>query len=121
PARFPPPVEVRGLTDRLGGAVRGAGHFRGVTTVVTKLLNIVSPDVAYFGQKDAQQSIVIRRLVEDLNINVRIEACPTVREPDGLAMSSRNAHLNSEERARALAMPHALAAAAAAVTGGERS
>jgi pantoate--beta-alanine ligase len=121
PTGFSTSVEVLGLTDRLEGAVRGAGHFRGVTTVVTKLLNIVSPDVAYFGQKDAQQAIVIRRLIEDLNMNVRIEACPTVREPDGLAMSSRNAHLNSEERARALAMPRALAAAAAAVTDGERS
>ncbi|MGA9315070.1 MAG: pantoate--beta-alanine ligase [Solirubrobacteraceae bacterium] len=121
PAGFSTSVEVLGLTDRLEGAVRGAGHFRGVTTVVTKLLNIVSPDVAYFGQKDAQQAIVIRRLVEDLNINVRIEACPTVREADGLAMSSRNAHLSSEDRAQALAMPRALAAAAAAVTDGERS
>ncbi len=121
PAGFSTSVEVLGLTDRLEGAVRGAGHFRGVTTVVTKLLNIVSPDVAYFGQKDAQQVIVIRRLVEDLNMNVRIEACPTVREADGLAMSSRNAHLSSEERAQALAMPRALAAAAAAVTDGERS
>ncbi len=121
PAGFSTSVEVLGLTDRLEGVVRGAGHFRGVTTVVTKLLNIVSPDVAYFGQKDAQQVIVIRRLVEDLNINVRIEACPTVREADGLAMSSRNAHLSSGERARALAMPRALAAATAAVKDGERS
>ncbi len=121
PTGFSTSVEVLGLTDRLEGAVRGASHFRGVTTVVTKLLNIVSPDVAYFGQKDAQQAIVIRRMVQDLNMNVRIEACPTVREPDGLAMSSRNARLNSEERARALAMPRALAAAAAAVTAGERS
>jgi pantoate--beta-alanine ligase len=121
PAGFSTSVEVHGLTDRLEGAVRGAGHFRGVTTVVTKLLNIVSPDVAYFGQKDAQQAIVIRRLVEDLNFNVRIEACPTVREADGLAMSSRNARLSREERARALAVPRALAAAAAAVTDGERS
>jgi pantoate--beta-alanine ligase len=121
PAGFSTSVEVLGLTDRLEGVVRGAGHFRGVTTVVTKLLNIVSPDVAYFGQKDAQQVIVIRRLVEDLNINVRIEACPTVREADGLAMSSRNAHLSSGERARALAMPRALAAATAAVKDGERA
>lgn len=121
PTGFSTSVEVHGLTDRLEGAVRGAGHFRGVTTVVTKLLNIVSPDVAYVGQKDAQQAIVIRRLVEDLNINVRVEACPTVREADGLAMSSRNAHLNTEERVQALAMPRALAAAAAAVADGERS
>ena len=121
PAGFSTSVEVLGLTDRLEGAVRGASHFRGVTTVVTKLLNIVSPDVAYFGQKDAQQAIVIRRMVEDLNMNVSIEACPTVREADGLAMSSRNAHLNPEERAQALAMPRALAAATAAVKDGELS
>ena len=121
PTGFSTAVEVLGLTDRMEGVVRGAAHFRGVTTVVTKLLNIVSPDVAYFGQKDAQQVIVIRRMVEDLNMDVRIEACPTVREADGLAMSSRNAHLSSEERARALAMPRALAAAAAAVADGERS
>jgi pantoate--beta-alanine ligase len=121
PAGFSTSVEVHGLTDRLEGAVRGAGHFRGVTTVVTKLLNIVSPDIAYFGQKDAQQAIVIRHMVEDLNINVRVEACPTVREADGLAMSSRNAHLSSGERAQALAMPRALAAAATAVKDGERS
>ena len=121
PAGFSTSVEVHGLTDRLEGGVRGAGHFRGVTTIVTKLLNIVAPDVAYFGQKDAQQTIVIRRMVADLNMNVRIEACPTVREADGLAMSSRNAHLKGEERAQALAMPRALAAAAAAATDGERS
>lgn len=121
PAGFSTAVEVHGLTDRLEGAVRGSAHFRGVATVVTKLLNIVSPDIAYFGEKDAQQLIVIRRLVEDLNLPVRVEACPTIREPDGLAMSSRNAHLSSEERARALALPGALAAAGAAVSGGERS
>lgn len=121
PAGFSTSVEVLGLTDRLEGAVRGAGHFRGVTTVVMKLLNIVSPDVAYFGQKDAQQAIVIRRMVEDLNMNVSIEACPTVREADGLAMSSRNAHLNPEERAQALAIPRALAAVTAAVKDGELS
>ena len=84
-------------------------------------MNIVAPDVAYFGQKDAQQTIVIRRMVADLNMNVRIEVCPTVREADGLAMSSRNAHLKGEERAQALAMPRALVAAAAAVADGERS
>ncbi|HTA13757.1 MAG TPA: pantoate--beta-alanine ligase [Solirubrobacteraceae bacterium] len=121
PAGFSTSVEVLGLTDRLEGAVRGAAHFRGVTTVVTKLLNMVAPDVAYFGQKDAQQVIVIRRLVEDLNLAVRIETCPTVREPDGLAMSSRNAHLGPEDRARAIALHHGLAAARAAVSSGERS
>ncbi|HWX87473.1 MAG TPA: pantoate--beta-alanine ligase [Solirubrobacteraceae bacterium] len=121
PAGFSTSVEVLGLTDRLEGAVRGAAHFRGVTTVVTKLLNMVGPDVAYFGQKDAQQVIVIRRLVEDLNIPVRIEAGPTMREPDGLAMSSRNVQLDYRERERALALYAALEATAAAVSTGERS
>jgi pantoate--beta-alanine ligase len=120
PAGFSTFVEVLGLTDRLEGAVRGSAHFRGVTTVVCKLLNMVAPDIAYFGQKDAQQVTVIRRMVEDLNMGVRIEACPTVREPDGLAMSSRNAHLSREERARALALHGALAAAATLVSEGER-
>jgi pantoate--beta-alanine ligase len=121
PAGFSTSVEVLGLTDRLEGAVRGSAHFRGVTTVVAKLLNMASPDVAYFGQKDAQQVIVIRRLVEDLNIPVGIEVCPTVREPDGLAMSSRNAQLSGDERSRALALHAALQATATAVCAGERS
>ena len=122
PAGFSTSVEVLGLTDRLEGAVRGSAHFRGVTTVVTKLLNMVAPDVAYFGQKDAQQVIVIRRLVADLNLPVRIEVCPTVREPDGLAMSSRNAHLSPEERTRALALHAALSSRRTAVSAaGERS
>jgi pantoate--beta-alanine ligase len=120
PNGFSTSVEVLGLTDRLEGAVRGSAHFRGVTTVVCKLLNMVAPDVAYFGQKDAQQVAVIRRLVGDLNMTVRIEACPTVRELDGLAMSSRNAHLSLEERERAPALHHALTAAAAAASKGER-
>jgi pantoate--beta-alanine ligase len=121
PAGFATSVEVLGLTDRLEGAIRGSSHFRGVTTIVTKLLNLVTPDVAYFGQKDAQQVLVIRRLVQDLNLPVRIESCPTVRDPDGLAMSSRNAHLSVAERARALALHSALTAAAAAVRDGERA
>ena len=114
-------MEVLGLTDRLEGAVRGSAHFKGVTTVVTKLLNMVSPDVAYFGQKDAQQVVVIKRLVQDLDMKVRIEACPTVREPDGLAMSSRNAHLSAAGRARALALSKALTAASMAASDGEHS
>jgi pantoate--beta-alanine ligase len=121
PSGFATTVEVLGLTERLEGAARGAEHFRGVTTVVTKLLCMALPDVAYFGQKDAQQVIVIRRLAEDLNLPVRIEALPTVREPDGVAMSSRNALLTPDERARALALPAALDAARALAATGERS
>jgi pantoate--beta-alanine ligase len=121
PEGFSTAVEVFGLTDRLEGASRGASHFRGVTTVVTKLLCMVGPDVAYFGQKDAQQVVVIRRLVADLNLPVRVEVCPTMREADGLAMSSRNALLSPEDRERALALGAALRAAAASAGKGERS
>jgi len=121
PPGFATSVEVLGLTERLEGAARGSEHFRGVTTVVTKLLCMALPDVTYFGQKDAQQVVVIRRLVEDLNLPVRIEALPTVREPDGLAMSSRNALLSAEERHRALAIPAALDAARERVIAGERA
>jgi pantoate--beta-alanine ligase len=117
---FATTVSVAGLTEPLEGATRGRGHFDGVTTIVTKLINIVSPDVAYFGQKDAQQAIVIKKLVRDLDIPVRIDVCPTVRETDGLAMSSRNAHLSAAERARAAALHRALHAAREAVAAGER-
>jgi pantoate--beta-alanine ligase len=99
---------------------RGPSHFAGVTTVVTKLFNMASPDVAYFGQKDAQQTLVLRKLVRDLDMPVRIEVCPTVRDPDGLALSSRNAYLSDAERAQALAISRALRAADAAVQAGER-
>jgi pantoate--beta-alanine ligase len=121
PSGFATAVEVLGLTDRLEGATRGAAHFRGVTTVVAKLLCMALPDVAYFGQKDAQQVVVIRRMVADLNLSARIESCPTVREPDGLAMSSRNALLSREERRRARALSTALDAARQLAKGGERS
>jgi pantoate--beta-alanine ligase len=121
PDGFATAVEVLGVSERLEGAARGSEHFRAVATVVTKLLGMAQPDRAYFGQKDAQQLAVIRRLVADLNLPVTIEALPTVREPDGLAMSSRNALLSGEERERALALPAALAAAAALSDGGERS
>jgi pantoate--beta-alanine ligase len=113
--RFATYVEVTGpLTEVLDGdpARRGPEHFRGVTTVVAKLFNLVQPDVAYFGQKDAQQAVVIRRMVRDLDFPVRIEVMPTVREDDGLAMSSRNAYLEPADRERATALSRALEAAA---------
>jgi pantoate--beta-alanine ligase len=112
PEGFATRVEVEGLTEILDGdpGRRGPGHFRGVTTVVAKLFNSVQPDVAYFGQKDAQQIAVIRRMVRDLDFPVRVEGLPTVREPDGLAMSSRNSYLGPEEREKALALSRALRA-----------
>jgi pantoate--beta-alanine ligase len=121
PDGFASAVEVFGLTDRLEGASRGASHFRGVTTVVTKLLNMVSPDVAYFGQKDAQQVAVIKRMVADLNMPVGIEVCPTERARDGLALSSRNARLDQDQRKRAGALFEALEQAAVLAYAGERS
>jgi pantoate--beta-alanine ligase len=120
PDGFATTVSVTGITETLEGAHRGRAHFDGVTTVVTKLFNMVGPDVAYFGQKDAQQALVIRRLVRDLDMPVRIEVCPTVREPDGLALSSRNAHLSPADRARATALHRALVAVQDAVAAGER-
>lgn len=113
-------VVVGGVSESLEGESRGPGHFRGVATVVAKLLNIVQPGAAYFGQKDAQQALVIRRMVRDLDVPVRIEVCPTIREPDGLAMSSRNVRLSATARAQALALKHGLDAAAAAIARGER-
>jgi pantoate--beta-alanine ligase len=113
PADFSTAVEVTGqLTGVLDGdpGRRGPEHFRGVTTVVAKLFNLVDPDVAYFGQKDAQQAAVIRRMVRDLDFPLRIEVMPTVREADGLAMSSRNAYLDPRDRERAVALSRALAA-----------
>jgi pantoate--beta-alanine ligase len=122
PEGFDTTVTVAGLTEILEGdeAQRGPEHFQGVTTVVTKLLNMAAPDVAYFGQKDAQQALVIRKLVRDLDIPVLIAVCPTIRDPDGLALSSRNAYLSPEERERALALSRALRAAESAVEGGTR-
>ncbi len=111
-------VHVGAVTEALEGEVRGAGHFTGVATVVLKLLNIAAPDIAYFGQKDAQQVVVIRRLVRDLNLAVQIATCETVREADGLALSSRNARLSPSERLRAVALHRGLAAAQARATGG---
>ena len=120
PPGFATTVSVAGVTEPLEGEHRGRAHFEGVTTVVTKLLNIVGPDAAYFGQKDAQQAVVIRRLVADLDIPVRIEVCPTAREPDGLAMSSRNALLSPDQRSRAASLHRALSAIQDAVDAGEQ-
>jgi pantoate--beta-alanine ligase len=120
PAGFATTVTVGGLGEVLEGAERGPGHFAGVCTVVNKLLNIVGPDVAYFGQKDAQQVAVVKRMVRDLDMTSRIEVLPTVREPDGLALSSRNVRLSPADRARALGLSRALNAAAAVVAAGER-
>lgn len=113
-------VNVEGLSEKLDGHSRPA-HFRGVTTVVSKLFHIVGPDAAFFGQKDAAQVAVIRRMVRDLNFPVEIVVCPIVREPDGLAMSSRNAYLNPEDRKRALALRRSLLRIEEELRKGERS
>ncbi len=128
---FAPPVEeiypdgevtwvlVEGLSEKLDGRSR-PGHFRGVTTIVAKLFHILEPEAAFFGQKDAAQLAVIRRMVHDLNFPVEIVACPIMREPDGLAMSSRNAYLNREERGRALVLQRSLQRAQKEFQAGER-
>ena len=110
-------VDVEGLSEKLDGRSR-PGHFRGVTTIVSKLFHIIEPDVAFFGQKDAAQSAVIRRMVRDLNFPVEIVICPIVREPDGLAMSSRNVYLNPDQRRRALALHRSLTRVEAAFHAG---
>ncbi len=120
PPGFVTTVVVNQLSDPLEGAVRGPAHFRGVATVVTKLFNIVAPDVAYFGQKDAQQALIIRQMVRDLEQPLRVEVCPTVREADGLAMSSRNVRLGPGDRVRALALRRGLDAAEGSIARGER-
>ena len=112
-------VVVRGLTDHLCGPSR-PGHFEGVATIVTKLFNIVTPDRAYFGEKDAQQLAIIRRLTLDLDLPIQIVGCATIREPDGLALSSRNRYLSDDERRRAPAIYRALQAAAAEIRAGLR-
>ena len=120
PKGFQTWVDVEALTRRLEGEVR-PGHFRGVTTVVSKLFNAVLPEKAYFGQKDAQQAAVISRMVQDLNFPLELVICPTVREPDGLAMSSRNRYLEGPDRAAAPVLFKALSAAKHAYDQGERS
>ena len=120
PPGFATTVSVGGPAEGLEGAHRGRTHFDGVATVVCKLLNIVSPAVAYFGAKDAQQAAVVRRMAADLDIGAAIELRPTVREPDGLAMSSRNVLLSAEQRVRAPALHRALLAVREAVAAGER-
>jgi pantoate--beta-alanine ligase len=120
PPDFRTYVDVQDVTETLEGAAR-PGFFRGVATVVCKLLNMVQPERAYFGQKDAQQTVVVRKLVRDLNIPTEIVVGPTVREPDGLAMSSRNAYLSPPERAAAPVLFRALRAAQERYAAGERS
>jgi pantoate--beta-alanine ligase len=120
PPGFATTIAVGGLEDVLEGAMRGPQHFRGVATVVAKLFNIVAPDEAFFGQKDAQQVAVIKRMVADLALPVRIVVCDIVREADGLAMSSRNVRLKGDDRTRALALWRGLQAARQAYDRGER-
>ena len=113
-------IEPKGITDYLEGAKR-PGHFRGVATVCNKLFNIIEPDKAYFGQKDAQQVLVIKKMAADLNMNLKVITCPTVREPDGLAMSSRNVYLTPEQRKAAPVLNKSLLLAEKLFTGGERN
>ncbi len=112
-------VNVGGLSEVLCGKSR-PGHFRGVATVVTKLFNIVQPDIVYFGEKDAQQAIIIQRMVRDLNIPVKVRVMPTIREKDGLALSSRNAYLTKDERKDALVLSQALNLAKLLIKNGSR-
>jgi pantoate--beta-alanine ligase len=120
PPQFSSWVEVGKVTERLEGASR-PGHFQGVATVVAKLFNIVQPDKAYFGQKDAQQALIIKKMVADLNMNLEVVTVPTVREPDGLAMSSRNIYLNPEERKSAVVLYQALTLAQKLWSQGEKN
>jgi len=112
-------VEVHGLQERLCGRSR-PGHFRGVCTVVLKLFNIVNPDISFFGQKDAQQAAILKKMIQDLNLGVKIEVLPVIREADGLALSSRNAYLKPEERKSALVLSKSLRDAHGMIENGER-
>ena len=120
PEEYKTYVEVHDLQDKLCGRSR-PGHFRGVCTVVLKLFNIIEPDFAYFGQKDAQQAIILNRMAQDLNLKVKVEALPIVREEDGLALSSRNTYLSQEERRAALVLSKSLDEARQMVENGERN
>jgi pantoate--beta-alanine ligase len=120
PENFQTSIEVKNLSNALCGVSR-PGHFRGVATVVAKLFNIVQPDVAYFGQKDAQQTVVIRRMVEDLNMPLKIKVLPTVREHDGLALSSRNVYLKPKERQDSLVLYKALGLAGELIRNGQKN
>jgi len=119
PAGYKTYITVEGLSDVLCGKFR-PGHFKGVATIVAKLFNIVQPDIAYFGQKDGQQAVIIKQLARDLNIPVEIKIMPTVREKDGLAMSSRNFYLNEQERRRAPVLFHSLKLARLLIRQGQR-
>ena len=121
PPGFSTTIIVSGVSEVLEGAVRGARHFHGVATVVAKLLHAVPGDRVYLGQKDAQQVAVLRRMIRDLDFDIEVVVCPTVREPDGLAMSSRNVYLKDHDRVRALALRHGLDAALSAINDGGRN
>jgi pantoate--beta-alanine ligase len=120
PEGFATVVEVKGLSEKMCGHYR-PGHFRGVSTVVAKLLAILRPTRAYFGQKDYQQTVIIKRMTNDLSLDTEIVVCPTMREHDGLAMSSRNAYLGKEQRAAATVLYRSLSRASEAIKAGERS
>jgi len=120
PPTFKTVVAVHDLSEPLEGVIRGASHFAGVTTVVAKLFNIVQPTVAYLGQKDAQQAVIVQRMVRDLAFPIRVTICPTVREADGLAMSSRNVRLEPDARRRAIALKLGLDVADEMIAAGER-
>lgn len=120
PAGFATGIDVKGLSERMCGHFR-PGHFSGVVTVVAKLLNMVRPTRAYFGQKDFQQTVIIRRMAKDLNLDAEVVVCPTIREEDGLALSSRNAYLNTEQRNAAIVLYRCLSYGAEAIRSGMRS
>lgn len=120
PAEFSTEIEVKGLSERMCGHFR-PGHFKGVATIVAKLFSVVRPARAYFGQKDFQQTVIIRRMAKDLNLDIEVVVCPTIREENGLALSSRNAYLDREQRRAAIVLYRCLSEAADAIRSGIRS